>query len=50
MPASINDLPYELLSVILAEAAELNIQENAQYTYGLSQEPEPLQYEAMHQV
>ena len=43
MPASINDLPYELLTVILEEAAKFNIQENAQYTYGLSQAPEPLQ-------
>ena len=50
MPASINDLPYELLSVILAEAAELNIQENAQYTYGLSQAPEPLQDVGMQRV
>ena len=43
MPASINDLPYELLSAVLEEAAELNLHENAQYTYGLSQAPEPLQ-------
>ena len=43
MPASIDDLPYELLSAILEEAAKLNIHENAQYTYGLSQAPEPLQ-------
>ena len=43
MPASIDDLPYELLTVILEAAAEFNIRENAQYTYGLSQAPEPLQ-------
>lgn len=43
MPASIKDLPYELLSAILEVAAETNIHENAQYTYGLSQAPEPLQ-------
>lgn len=43
MPAKISNLPYELLSAILEEAAEINIDENAQYTYGLSQAPEPLQ-------
>ena len=43
MPPSINDLPYEILSAVLEEAAELNLHENAQYTYGLSQAPEPLQ-------
>lgn len=43
MAASINDLPYELLSAILEYAAEFNTQDNAQYTYGLSQAPEPLQ-------
>ena len=50
MPASINDLPYELLSAILKEAAELNIHQNAQYTYGLSQAPEPLQDVQMQRV
>ena len=50
MPASINHLPYELLSAILQEAAELNIHENAQYTYGLSQAPEPLQAIQMQRV
>ena len=50
MPASINDLPYELLSAVLEEAAEFNIQENAQYTYGLSQAPEPLQDVQMQRV
>ena len=50
MPASIDDLPYELLSVILEEAAQLNIQKNAQYTYGLSQAPEPLQDVRMQRV
>ncbi len=50
MPATINDLPYELLSAILEEAAEFNIQENAQYTYGLSQAPEPLQDVRMQRV
>ena len=50
MPASINDLPYELLSAVLDEAAEYNIQENAQYTYGLSQAPEPLQDVQMQRV
>lgn len=50
MAASINDLPYELLSVILEHAAEFNIQDNAQYTYGLSQAPEPLQDIHMQRV
>lgn len=50
MPASINNLPYELLSAILEEAAEFNIHENARYTYGLSQAPEPLQDVRMQRV
>ena len=50
MPASINHLPYELLSAVLLEAAEFNTQENAQYTYGLSQAPEPLQDVQMQRV
>lgn len=50
MPASINHLPYELLSAVLFEAAEFNTQENAQYTYGLSQAPEPLQDVQMQRV
>ena len=50
MPTSINELPYELLSAILEEAAEFNIQENASYTYGLSQAPEPLQDVRMQRV
>ena len=50
MPANIIDLPYELLSAILEEAAELNTRENAQYTYGLSQAPEPLKDVRMQRV
>ncbi|CAD6576235.1 MAG: hypothetical protein ASARMPREDX12_007801 [Alectoria sarmentosa] len=50
MPANINDLPYELLSAILEEAAKFNTQENAQYTYGLSQAPEPLKDVRMQRV
>lgn len=50
MPASINHLPYELLSAVLLEAAEFNTQQNAQYTYGLSQAPEPLQDVQMQRV
>lgn len=50
MAASINDLPYELLSTILEYTAEFNIQDNAQYTYGLSQAPEPLQDIHMQRV
>ncbi|KAL2044457.1 hypothetical protein N7G274_003162 [Stereocaulon virgatum] len=45
-----NDLPYELLSAILQEAAELNIQQGPRYTYGLSQAPEPLQTAPMQHV
>lgn len=50
MPATINDLPYELLSAILQDAAELNIQQGSNYTYGLSQAPEPLQDAPMQRV
>lgn len=50
MPANINNLPYELLAAILEEAAEYNIHENARYTYGLSQAPEPLQDVRMQPV
>ncbi|KAF6223806.1 hypothetical protein HO173_013137 [Letharia columbiana] len=50
MPTSINNLPYELFSAILEETAELNIQGNPQYTYGLSQAPEPLQDVRMQRV
>ena len=50
MPGSINDLPYELLSAILEEAAKINVHEIAQHTYGLSQAPEPLQDVRMQRV
>lgn len=50
MPANFKDLPYELLSAILEEAAEINMDESAQYTYGLSQAPEPLQDVRMQRV
>ena len=43
MPCTVEDLPYEILSVVLEETAGLNIRYGAQYTYGLSQAPEPLQ-------
>ena len=43
MPVTIGSLPYELLSAILEQATELNIKQQPQYTYGLSQAPEPLQ-------
>ena len=36
MLASIESLPYELLSAILAYAASVNLRESQQYTYGLS--------------
>lgn len=50
MTASINDLPYELFLAIVEEAANFNFQEHAQYTYGLSQAPEPLQDVRMQRV
>ncbi len=50
MPSSINDLPYETLTAILAEAAKLNIKHGPQFTYGLSQAPEPLQDVSMQRV
>ena len=43
MHSHIQGLPYELLSAVLQEAASLNIRDGVQYTYGLSQAPEPLQ-------
>ncbi|KAI9720417.1 MAG: hypothetical protein M1812_002923 [Candelaria pacifica] len=39
---TIEDLPFELLSYILNEAAELNSHDAATYTYGLSEAPQPL--------
>ncbi|MCJ1470711.1 hypothetical protein MMC07_009358 [Pseudocyphellaria aurata] len=42
MAVTINVLPYELLVAILEEATRLNIREIPQYTYGLSQAPEPM--------
>lgn len=50
MPLTINDLPYETLSAVLALAAELNIRNGIQFTYGLSQAPEPLQDVRMQRV
>lgn len=47
---TINDLPYEIFSAILEEAAQLNVQHGPQYTYGLSQAPEPLQDVRMQRV
>jgi hypothetical protein len=43
MVRNINDLPYEILSTILEEAAKSNTNHGPQYAYGLSQAPEPLQ-------
>lgn len=43
MSSNITHLPYEILSTILEEAAELNIKRGPRYTYGLSQAPEHLQ-------
>ena len=42
MVLHINDLPYEILSTILEEVADSNTRDGPQYTYGLSQAPEPL--------
>lgn len=42
MYRTVEDLPFELLSYILEEAAELNSGDNATYTYGLSEAPQPL--------
>ncbi|GAB7351307.1 hypothetical protein MBLNU459_g1722t1 [Dothideomycetes sp. NU459] len=39
----INDLPHEILSTILKQAAVLNAGESVTYTYGLTQAPLPLQ-------
>lgn len=39
----INDIPYEILSTILEEAAAINAREGVTYTYGLTQAPLPLQ-------
>ena len=46
----LSNLPYELFSRILDEAAKLNICENTHYTYGLSQAPEPGQDVRMQRV
>ena len=50
MSTTVNDLPYEILSKVLELAAELNTQSGSQYTYGLSQAPEPLQDVRMQKV
>lgn len=42
MPSSFDSLPYEILSLILLEAARLNVTETATYTYGLTDAPQPL--------
>ena len=43
MPASIDTLPYEILSAILEEVMSISLRDLPKYTYGLSQAPEPLQ-------
>ena len=50
MPTSMDGLPYEIFSKILLEATEINLQELPQYTYGLSQAPEPLRDVHMQRV
>ncbi|KAF2836511.1 hypothetical protein M501DRAFT_939295 [Patellaria atrata CBS 101060] len=44
----INAFPYEILSVILEEAAKLNEQDGVTFTFGLSQAPLPLQKANLH--
>lgn len=36
MPTTIEDIPYEILSAILQEATELNLQEAPRYSYGFN--------------
>ncbi|KAI9813127.1 MAG: hypothetical protein M1827_004347 [Pycnora praestabilis] len=43
MPITIEDLPYELISSILHEAARLNANDGVTFTYGISEAPLPLQ-------
>ena len=43
MPVTVADLPYEILSAVLEAAAKINERQGVQYTYGLSEAPEPLQ-------
>ena len=43
MTIGINALPYEILSAILKEVSRLEACDDATFTYGLSQAPEPLQ-------
>ena len=50
MPSYIETLPYEVLSVVLEISADLNIRNNAQFTYGLSQAPEPLHNVALQRI
>lgn len=45
-----NDLPYEIFSKILLEATDDDLRELPQYTYGLSQAPEPLKDVHMQRV
>ena len=41
---TIDSLPFEILDLILSQAAELNIKEAVTYTYGLTEAPQPLQH------
>lgn len=50
MTLNFNHLPYEVFSAILEEVARLETCENATFTYGLSQAPEPLQDVNMQRV
>lgn len=36
MPTTIDNIPYDVLSTILQEAAELNLQEAPRYSYGFN--------------
>jgi hypothetical protein len=44
MASMFDYLPYEILSLILEEAAGLNAQDVVTYTYGLTKAPKPLQH------
>lgn len=47
---TIEDLPFELLSNILETTAELNARDAANFTYGLSQVPLPMQKSSLERT
>lgn len=45
MPSSVFDrVPYEILNLILSEAAALNLEDAVTFSYGLTEAPQPLQH------